>query len=71
MLVIILATVLGAAVALVVGQFIPGLFGFGLAISLALLAIAVILWTAERRFSLGITQDLSRMFPQMTSFLRL
>ncbi len=71
MLAIILATIIGAVIAFIVVQLLPGLVGFGLAIALALLTIAVILLASERRFSLGLFQDLSRMFPQVTSFLGL
>jgi O-antigen/teichoic acid export membrane protein len=71
MLVIIIATASGAVISYVVVQSIPSLVGFGFAIALGLFTTAAIFWYSERRFSLGITRDLSRMFPQVTSFLGL
>jgi O-antigen/teichoic acid export membrane protein len=71
MLAIIIATFCGAVIAFVVVQFIPGLVGFGLAISLALFAITFILWFSERRFSLGLFRDLPKMFPQVSSIFGL
>jgi O-antigen/teichoic acid export membrane protein len=71
LLAIIVAIIIGAMIALVIVQFVPGLVGFGLAILLSLFTIVILLWIGERRFSLGIPQDIFRMFPQVASILGL
>lgn len=71
MLAVIIATATGAVIAFVVVQVIPGLIGFGLALALSMFIIVVVLWASERRFALGLFRDLSRMFPQVTTYLGL
>jgi PST family polysaccharide transporter len=56
---------IGAAVAVGVTSVIPGLFGLVTASLLAMLVICALLWISDRRFELGLFENLGRAFPQL------
>jgi O-antigen/teichoic acid export membrane protein len=56
---------MGACTAFIMGQFVPGLTGFVLAISTALLTTGAGMWIADSRFELGLKDSLGRIFPQI------
>jgi PST family polysaccharide transporter len=68
-LAITLASVVGALVALIIAGLWPNLAGFFIANLLAVLVIAVFLWESDRRFTLGLVNNLGRIFPQVAGFI--
>lgn len=69
LLLIILCSGLGAFAALLVVNIIPGLVGFVLASLLAVVMIGVLLWLSDRRFALGLVDDLGQTFPQVAAWI--
>jgi PST family polysaccharide transporter len=68
-LAITLASVAGAMVALVIDSLLPNLAGFAIANLLAVLVIIGFLWESDRRFTLGLVNNLGKIFPQMAGFI--
>jgi O-antigen/teichoic acid export membrane protein len=68
-LAITLASVAGALVALVIAGLLPNLIGFFIANLLAVLVIAAFLWESDRRFTLGLVNNLGRIFPQIAGVI--
>lgn len=66
----LVASLLGAIVALGIDNLVPGLAGFLLASSLAVTVVGLILWLLDRWLGLGLTQDLVRAFPQLVALVR-
>jgi O-antigen/teichoic acid export membrane protein len=69
MLVITAASGVGAVVAIGVDNIVPGLAGFVVANLLAVAIIGVLLWASDRRFALGLADDLGRAFPQVATLV--
>jgi PST family polysaccharide transporter len=69
-IVIVTASGLGAVVALAIDHLVPGLVGFVLASSLAVIVIGALLWLSDRWFDLGLTSDFARVFPQVAAWVR-
>jgi O-antigen/teichoic acid export membrane protein len=63
------ASLAGAMLALVVDNLISGISGFVMANFLALITIGTLLWVSDRRFALGLVDNLGRIFPQVASFI--
>lgn len=66
----LVASTLGAVVALAIDNLVAGLMGFLLAGSLAALAVGAVLWVLNHRFGLGLFEDLARLFPQVAVLVR-
>jgi O-antigen/teichoic acid export membrane protein len=69
MVAITVASIAGAMLAFVVDTIIPGISGFVMANLLAVITIVTVLWASDRRFALGLAENLGRIFPQMASFI--
>jgi O-antigen/teichoic acid export membrane protein len=69
MVAITAASLAGAMIALVVDNIIPGISGFVMANLIALITIGTLLWVSDRRFALGLVDNLGRIFPQVASFI--
>jgi O-antigen/teichoic acid export membrane protein len=69
MVAITAASIAGAMLAFVVNTIIPGISGFVMANLLAVITIVIFLWASDRRFALGLAENLGRIFPQMASFI--
>jgi O-antigen/teichoic acid export membrane protein len=69
MIAITIASIAGAMLASVVDILIPGISGFVMASLLALITIGTIIWVSDRRFTLGLADNLGRIFPQVASFI--
>jgi O-antigen/teichoic acid export membrane protein len=65
MLTVTFTTGVGAVVAVVIGRIVPGLVGLLASGILAVAVIGALLWGLDRRFALGLAEDLGRTFPQM------
>lgn len=62
-------SILGASVALIVVQIVPGLTGFITAILLALITVGTLLLITDRRLELGLMDNMSHVFPQVAAIL--
>lgn len=69
MLAITVASVAGALVALVIDDLLPNLVGFIVANLLAILVIGSFMWVSDRRFTLGLVNNLEQIFPQVATFI--
>jgi O-antigen/teichoic acid export membrane protein len=68
LLAILLASAAGAAVSRVSIEIFAGLGGFFTAATVGTLTVAVLLLVADRRLSLGLRDEFSRVFPQIACF---
>jgi hypothetical protein len=71
LLVITTVSLIGGLFALGVEQALPGLAGLAAAALLATAMIGLLLWLADRRFDLGLSDNVIRLFPQVASLRRL
>jgi O-antigen/teichoic acid export membrane protein len=71
LLVIIIVTIISALMAFAIDFFAPTLIGLIFATLLAAGTFVGLLWLVERRFSLGLAEDLTRMFPRLGAFFGL
>jgi len=69
MFTVICVSAVGALIAYAVDRSVPGLFGFVLAILLAIAIIGGALWIADRRFNLRLVETLARVFPRVAVLL--
>ena len=69
MLAITTASIAGALVALVADGLLPNLTGFIVANLLALLVVGGLIWISDRRFTLGLVNNLGQIFPQVATFI--
>jgi O-antigen/teichoic acid export membrane protein len=68
---ILAATGLGALPAIAIITRLPNIFGLVIAGAAAALVTALLLWAFDRRFSLGLMNNLAIVFPQIAPFLRI
>lgn len=68
---VIIASLTGATVAFFLNKQLIGISGLVVSSMSAMLCTVVILWIANRRLSLGLTQDLVGMFPGAARFIRM
>jgi O-antigen/teichoic acid export membrane protein len=68
LLIIAMIALLGGAIALTLSGVFPGLLGLVIAGSTSAAVMLALLWTADRRFALGLLESLTRMFPQITGW---
>lgn len=66
---IMAASITGAIIAMVVDNIMPGTSGFVVASFLALITTGALLWASDRRFALGLVDNLGRIFPHVASFM--
>lgn len=66
---IMVVTAVGAITAGVISSAIPGVIGFVMATLVAIAIIGGLLWASDRRFSLGLVDDLGMAFPKVASLL--
>jgi O-antigen/teichoic acid export membrane protein len=68
----VIATVsgLGAVIALGINGRVPSLAGFLTASFIAVIAMVALLWVSDRRFALGLSDDLIRVFPRITALVK-
>ena len=71
LVIVLLASLVGALTAVAVTQLVPGVAGFLIAVSAAACATMAVLWFCDERFELGLRADLSQAFPQVASLLGL
>jgi O-antigen/teichoic acid export membrane protein len=64
---ITVASGIGAVVALSINIIFPGLIGFVIACTLAVVSTGGLLWASDRHFSLGLINGLGQIFPQLTT----
>jgi O-antigen/teichoic acid export membrane protein len=69
LLVITGVAVSGAVIASGINTTISGLTGFIAGISLAAIFMGVVMWVSDRKFALGLGEDLARVFPQFASLV--
>ena len=69
LLVIAAVSGVGAYVALGVDDILSGLSGFVIANLLAGVIMGALLWAFDRRFGLGLADDLGRVFPRVAAFV--
>jgi hypothetical protein len=67
MLLITVASGIGAIVALSIDLIFPGLTGFVAACLLAVITTGGLLWASDRYFALGLGQGLRQLFPQIAT----
>jgi O-antigen/teichoic acid export membrane protein len=67
----LVASLLGAVIALGIDHLVPGLIGFLLASSLAATVVGATLWLLDRWFHLGLTDDLAEAFPQLAALVQI
>jgi O-antigen/teichoic acid export membrane protein len=68
---ILAATVLGAFPAIAIITSFPNILGLVVAGAVSALITALLLWTFDRRFSLGLVNNLAIVFPQIAPLLRI
>jgi O-antigen/teichoic acid export membrane protein len=69
MLVIMVVSGMGAGVALGIDSMVPGFAGFVLANIMAVVVFGGLLWASDRRFALGLMNDLGRVFPRVATLV--
>jgi O-antigen/teichoic acid export membrane protein len=68
---VIIASLTGAMVAFVLDKYLAGVIGLVVAGIGAVFCTLVILWIANQKWSLGLTQDLMLIFPGISRFVRI
>jgi O-antigen/teichoic acid export membrane protein len=68
LLAIILATIAGASAAALIISRVPNIFGLVVASIIALIIITLLLWISDKRYSLGLIQNMTMVFPQFAPF---
>jgi lipopolysaccharide exporter len=68
---ITIITGLGGLIAILIDSNLPGIWGLIAGFVLAVSTMISGLWFAERHFKLGITEDLSRLLPQVFAFFHI
>jgi lipopolysaccharide exporter len=63
------ASLVGAAVAVALRQFLDGLAGFAVAVLLASIMTAILVWMCDRRFNLGLGSVLIQTFPKFAALM--
>jgi len=69
MLLITIASTIGAVVAMSVNNTLSGLAGLITASLLAMAVICGLLWVFDRRFTLGLMEDLGQIFPKIATLI--
>jgi O-antigen/teichoic acid export membrane protein len=65
--VITVTSAVGTSIAIIIGKIIPGLVGLIVANLLAVITIGMLLWASDRRFEIGLVNNIRRVFPQLAS----
>jgi O-antigen/teichoic acid export membrane protein len=71
LLVILLATVAGAAVSAAMITALQNIIGLFIASTLGVIVTVAMLWIADNRFSLGLVRNILTAFPQVAAFLKI
>jgi O-antigen/teichoic acid export membrane protein len=71
LLAILVATILCTVVAWVVRSFLPDIIGSVIATIAGLATTILVIWMVDRRYNVGIVQNLALVFPKLAAFLGL
>lgn len=66
---VLAATGLCAVVAMIAIHLVPGVVGLIIATALGAMSTVILLWVADRRYSLGFAHNLTLVFPQFASLI--
>jgi O-antigen/teichoic acid export membrane protein len=69
MAVVLLASLAAALTVFVLRQVVSGVAGLLMAVAFAASAAAIMLWSCDRRFDLGLRTDVTQAFPQMADLI--